>query len=649
MFNLFRSQRKTVRILLTTILSVVALSMVVTFIPGVFDSPEADLFNPVLVEVGDAEVTIRDVEMQLMEYRRAGSPPDALAYMAEQIVDNVTLDSVLLQEASVLGVRPTEAELAMWLRDQMPFLFDATGKFVGSQQYGAMVQQRFQKSIPEFEKDLLKDLTIEMRLRELVTDSITMSEEEVKELYRARNEQTQVEWAAIDAASLKSRVTANDEQLAQYFEQNKFRYRVQEKRVVQAIRLAAADVAPPEFAEARLRNFYDQNRYRFETPERVKMRHILFGTADKSEEEIKEIEVKANEVLEKVKAGEDFEALAKEHSEDPGSAPNGGDLGLRTRGEMVPEFDDAAFALKAGETTQSLVKTQFGLHIIRADERQSGSTRTFDEVRGDIVADLTAEHMQEEKLAQVDRAVAAVQNLNGDIAKVGDDLGVPVLSYPAFTRTGGSPELSQYPELFGRIFSSRVGEPLTHQEESGTTLLATVTEIQPARDAAYDEVNEQVREDYIIAEARKLAEEQAKKVLAEAREANGDLSRVAAKYGLKMTTSPFFKRTDEIENFSSAQQLGDAAFTAEPGTVEGPVRMGDRIGVYRVVAHQEPDMTEYFDQRRDLRQQYLIGKQDEAWGLYRAMTRKQWDDSGKIIRHDARIAEYLRLLRSNAG
>jgi len=117
--------------------------------------------------------------------------------------------------------------------------------------------------------------------------------------------------------------------------------------------------------------------------EEVHARHIL--VAD---------EKKAKEVIEKLKKGEDFAALAKANSSD-GSANEGGDLGFFTKDMMVPEFADAAFLLKAGEFTQEPVKTQFGFHVIKLEQRRLANPPSLEEVKGELTADMTQEKIQE--------------------------------------------------------------------------------------------------------------------------------------------------------------------------------------------------------------------------------------------------------------
>ena len=141
--------------------------------------------------------------------------------------------------------------------------------------------------------------------------------------------------------------------------------------------------------------FYQQNLERFKQPDQVKASHILISVPQGADAAAKAaIRAKADDVLKQVKAGKDFAALAKEFSQDPGSAVNGGDLGYFRQGQMVGPFNDVAFKLTPG-VTSDLVETQFGLHIIKVAEKQPEKTMTLDEVRPQLEEFLKQRQRQE--------------------------------------------------------------------------------------------------------------------------------------------------------------------------------------------------------------------------------------------------------------
>ncbi len=140
-----------------------------------------------------------------------------------------------------------------------------------------------------------------------------------------------------------------------------------------------------------IKKYYGNNLDKYKEPEKVKVSHILIKVApDANEEAKKKAESKAKEILARAKKGEDFAKLAKEFSEDTGSSQNGGDLGFFQKGRMVKEFEDAAFKLKTGEISD-IVKTKFGYHIIKAEDKKEEKQKTLSEVKSQIKETLSRE------------------------------------------------------------------------------------------------------------------------------------------------------------------------------------------------------------------------------------------------------------------
>lgn len=172
--------------------------------------------------------------------------------------------------------------------------------------------------------------------------------------------------------------------------------------------------------EEEMRKIYDEQRARITPEEEVRARHILVET-----------EEEAKALIAQIRGGGDFEALAKEKSKDPGGARNGGDLGFFTKGQMVPEFANAAFAMQAGQLSETPVKSQFGWHIIKVEERRQRQIPSFEQVRGQI-EDFLTRRVQAE-LVQRLRSEAQVQRFVEPPARP-QMPGAPVAPAPATPR-----------------------------------------------------------------------------------------------------------------------------------------------------------------------------------------------------------------------
>ncbi len=162
----------------------------------------------------------------------------------------------------------------------------------------------------------------------------------------------------------------------------------------------------PMVTEEEMKAVYDEEAAKLQQTERVRARHILVGT-----------EQEAKDILGRLAKGEKFEDLAKQFSLD-GSKDYGGDLGYFTQPEMVPEFSKATFALKTGETSQP-VKTDFGWHIIRLDDRKQGAAQPFDQVKSAIRNVLLRKKVTEtmEKI----RTASKVEIIDEDLRKYAEE------------------------------------------------------------------------------------------------------------------------------------------------------------------------------------------------------------------------------------
>ena len=150
-----------------------------------------------------------------------------------------------------------------------------------------------------------------------------------------------------------------------------------------------------KISEKEIQDYYQEHKDRFRQPERIRVRQILILVPPNAgPEKVAKAKKKAEEVLARVKAGEDFAELAKKYSEGP-TAGRGGDLGYFTRGRMVPAFEKAAFSLKKVGDTSGLVRTKFGFHIIELTGRQPARELPLEEARDRIVRQLESAKRRE--------------------------------------------------------------------------------------------------------------------------------------------------------------------------------------------------------------------------------------------------------------
>ena len=204
-----------------------------------------------------------------------------------------------------------------------------------------------------------------------------------------------------------------------FHQTNQSRYQVPEKRSGRVIlfdqnRIAQGITIP----EADLRRYYQSNQNDFRVEEQVQASHILLRSEPSNVEEVR---TKAEDLLAQLQEGADFAELARENSEDPASAANGGDLGSIVRGQTVPEFETAAFGLEPGSLSE-LVKTTFGFHILKVAAHEQARLKPFEEVSQEIQTSMQQERVQAMLPRLSEEAAAALRNTPGDAQGIAERL-----------------------------------------------------------------------------------------------------------------------------------------------------------------------------------------------------------------------------------
>ncbi len=269
-----------------------------------------------------------------------------------------------------------------------------------------------------------------------------------------------LDYAFIKPEDLQAKVTVDDAEIKAAYEKNKARYQVPEKRVV---RYAIVDVNQIrqgiQISDAKLEAIYKQNIQQYEVPNRVHVEHILFLTVDKLDAEVQEIKKRAEDVLKQAKSGRNFEDLAKKYSEDPGTKDKGGDLGWIVQGQTVPEFEKVASSLPKGSISD-LVEERSGFHIIKIIDKETAHTKSFDEVKDSIRAQLLPNEAEKQASDIADKLSQAIRQSNkislDDLAKqyhlsVGQT--PPVSATDPLIELGNSPDV----KLSNTIFRLRQG------------------------------------------------------------------------------------------------------------------------------------------------------------------------------------------------
>ena len=624
-WDALREKKFGVRILLGVVVGILGLGMLLYLVPQ--QSGNELTGADVIAQVGEQTITTADVQAQLTRISRNGQiPASILPLYAKQMLDQLVFERSLEFEAQRLGLRVTDEEHANFLRKMIPTAY-AGDTFIGMDKYSTEVQTRFQMTVPEFETEVKKEL-LQQKFQQLVTDGITVTEDEVREEYLRGNDKVKIDYVIVKPDDLQSKIEASDAELAAYFEKNKGRYVVPERRTV--------DYATLDFAQLRQRAqvseddekvYYQQHVDAYKLEDRAHVAHILFKTVGKTDAEVAEIKKKADDVLNKAKHGGKFADLAKQYSEDT-TKDKGGDLDWIVRGQTVPEFEAAAFSLPKGAISD-LVKTQYGFHIIEVIDRETARTQTFDEVKAAIQAQL-----QQQKAEQLGETLSA--QIAEEIRRSGR-IPIDELAKKFNLMTGEAklveanqplPEAGNSPAVLDNVFRLRVGDLSAPLRTDRGYVVLTIKDIQSAHPASLNELRDRVLTDYRHEKAVDLAKARAEE-LGKRAKAGENLASAAKALGFEVKTSDAFSRTGSIPDAGSAKQFS-AAFKLPVGQTGDPVFLGSNWVVYRVAQHDPINEEDFAKQKTVIETQALQTKRQAAYELFRSTLETRLRQEGKL-------------------
>ncbi len=621
----YQSDKLGVRIILGVIVGMLGIGMLLYLVPGQGGTQLTDA--DVVAQVGNTSITATDVRTQMNRLTRGSNvPAQMIPALVQDTLKQLVYTHSLDVEAERLGIHITDEERRDRILLLIPDAFQGD-TFEGMDRYSAEVQQRFQMPVSEFE-ELIRESLLEEKFQQLVTDGIGVTPDEVQESFRYKNEKVKISYVVLKPEDLAGKVDVSDADLAAYFEKNKAKYTVPEKRVVQYARLDFSALRQrAQVSEDDERADYNAHIDLYRVEDRVHVAHILFKTVGKTDAEVEEIRKKAEDVLQKVKHGGDFAALAKQYSDDT-SKDSGGDIGWIARGQTVPEFEQAAFTLQPG-TTSDLVKTQYGFHIIHVLERQVARTKTFDEVRPQIEGDLQeqrAEQLADTLANQISEEVRRVGQIS--IQDLASKYGLTVAQSQPMAPGDAIPDLGSSPDVSDQVFHMRAGDiGIPVRLQSGYVILS-VKEIQPAHPGTLAEVRDSVANDYRQDKSVQLAQEHAQEIARRVK-AGEKFDVVAKSLDLVAKDSAAFSRGDSVPDVGPASKL-EAAFSLPVGQTGDPVFLGANWVVYQVLEHDAPDPAAFDQQKQTIEQDLIQAKKQAAYEAFRDSLQKQLESEGKV-------------------
>lgn len=610
---------------------VVILGFIVFYIPAF---QEADTGSP-----GEAVGTVNGEAITAGEFQRAylqrrqlyerlyqGRLDAAMLRslgLEEQVFESLVAERLLVAEARRLGIRVGDDELAKALTTAPDLQED--GRFIGAAELRRRLNLAGQ-SVAAFEEGRRGQL-VAQKLQALITAGLSVSAAEIEKEFRRRNEQIRAEYVFVDATPLRQQVQVSDDEIKARFEARKDDYRIPERRAVSFV------LVDPEALKSRvsltdrdIETFYQDRRDEFRQEEEVCASHVLVkvkaspGAAEGHDDA--EARKRAEAILGRLRKGGDFAAIASKESEDKGSAPGGGDLGCFGRGRMLPEFENAAFALGIGETSQELVKTSAGYHIIRVSSRREESVQPLAQVKERIRLTLTLQRAR----ALVDEQVQAIESAlrrDRSLEEAARAQGLTVQKSLPFPRGEPAQPLAS-PQLVAKAFELKAQqvERTPFALPTGAYAFIALAEIQPGRAAELKDVQDRVRAD--LAEDKAL--ERARQIAADvrARAATAGLEKAASAMSLVRKETPaLVGRGQPLGDLGTGAALEEAAWDLEEKSLSAPIRAGAGYAVLRILEKKAFDPVAFEREKAAIAASLLETKRSQFFQAYMSEVRER--------------------------
>src|SRR5262249_10907537 len=313
--------------------------------------------------------------------------------LPRQVLDSMIDDKLRLEAAERMHLKVSDEEVSRFITS-MPDL-QKDGHFIGKERYEQLLANN-RLSPERFEEDIRQSL-LAQKSRELFKASVVIPEPEVEREFAARNQRASIEYVKVASSHIVAGPGPTDKDLQDYYAKHRDRYRLPEQRKVKYLLVDTSRVRSKiAVSDTDLKAEYERRKSSFQVPEQVTAAHILIRVdQSKGPDAEAQAKAKAEKLAERARTETDFAKLANENTEDPSGKGNGGQLPPFSRGQMVPEFERVAFELTPGQIAGP-IKTQFGYHIIKVIAKTPGRTRSFEEVRPQIQAELAGKRAEAE-------------------------------------------------------------------------------------------------------------------------------------------------------------------------------------------------------------------------------------------------------------
>jgi peptidyl-prolyl cis-trans isomerase D len=526
---------------------------------------------------------VYDSELEKLRQRfRGGIPADLLEKMdlKKTIAQNLINQALLIHEAKRLGISVTNEELIDDIRSTP--LFQHNGVFDDAI-YRA--QLRGIKFNPQSYEDYRRKQLLAQQVAQLLTDSVKTNPEEIKQLWHFQNDSLVLSMLVIRPEAPAEQPAADPKEIEAFFTEHQSKYEVPPSVDLQYVDFSWRDLKDKvSVSEDEARDYYQMNPREFTIPESYRIQNILLKIPpDADKEKLDEIRKRAEELLARIKGGEDFGQVARQASEDPATAEKGGDLGFVAKGTMSRPIENAVQNMAVGEVTGPILSEQ-GYNLIKLEEKKPESRISFDEAKQRILDKLLEDKARKKVAADADAFYEQVYRTE-NLEKACQQFGFELKSANGVTRATGIPGVGNDPKIMSEAFDLKNGEVSRLVKSGDNLIVVKVVNTTRARIPSLDEVRTEVEMDYRKEQAQRKAVKKAQEVIAEVQKNPGEADEIAKKFGVTWEKLDPISRTagftPKLGRSEGVQDMLATVSLASP-LYPTPIQVTDGVAVVRL-------------------------------------------------------------------
>ncbi|MEE9322093.1 MAG: SurA N-terminal domain-containing protein [Granulosicoccus sp.] len=456
-----------------------------------------------VAEVGGEPITQTQLDRAYQQQRQqlarmfGGTLPEAFdneAQLRQQALDQLVSQQVLESTVAEQKFAVGDATLGREIR-QMP-VFQVDGKF-DSETYESQLRASGM-NVPSFEQSFRDDTALNQFRSGVIETSFTLPQEADRLNQLARQTRT-VDAITLDFEVAREAVEVSDEDASSYFEENTDNYKFPQRAKIRYLELDTKKLADDiEVTEEDAKTYYGDNKASYMLPEQREASHILLSVDNREDKvEVAEKRKQLEAIKERLVKGEDFAVLARELSEDVGSAEGGGSLGVISPGAMVEEFETAVFALAAEGDVSDPVVSDFGVHLIKVDKITAEHGKPFEDVKDEITATVQTNRADSEFSELREQMSELVFDNPESLELAADATGLTIQDSDWLDSDTDAGQLSN-PTVQAAIFSPDVLDEGNNSElielTKGHVIALRVQEFEEPRPKTLDDVKEEIIE-----------------------------------------------------------------------------------------------------------------------------------------------------------